>query len=167
MFIFFSQRFLAFCSLSWKSYFVKLVWQFSGSLQCLESLNLNGCQKITDAGVEAVAYACPKLKAFSIYWNVRCFSSSLTLVVEGSMILLPEVAFYLLRITDTSVKHLVKFCKDITCLNLSGCKVRYLICDIEFPLLIDGFHVILSNWHERQIIYQGVMWGFWGIRFVL
>ncbi|XP_078429889.1 RNI-like superfamily protein isoform X2 [Wolffia australiana] len=70
--------------------------KFSESLQLLENLNLNGCQKISDAGVQAIAYACPKLKAFSIYWNVR--------------------------ITDKSVKLLVNHCKEITSLNLSGCK---------------------------------------------
>ncbi|MQL94146.1 hypothetical protein Taro_026799 [Colocasia esculenta] len=70
--------------------------KFSQSLQFLESLNLNGCQKIFDEGVEAITYACPNLKTFSIYWNVR--------------------------ITDSSVKHLVKSCKGITNLNLSGCK---------------------------------------------
>lgn len=45
--------------------------QYSGSLQNLESLNLNGCQKISDKGIEIISSACPKLKVFSIYWNVR------------------------------------------------------------------------------------------------
>ncbi|CAA6659050.1 unnamed protein product [Spirodela intermedia] len=92
---------------------VHVTTKFSGSLQCLESLNLNGCQRITDAGVQAVAYACPKLKAFSIYWNVR--------------------------ITDTSVKHLVKFCKDITTLNLSGCKN---ISDQSLYLIAENFKAL-------------------------
>ncbi|XP_042939887.1 F-box protein At3g58530 isoform X3 [Carya illinoinensis] len=66
------------------------------SLQNLECLNLNGCQKISDKGIEAITNACPMLKVFSIYWNVR--------------------------ITDMGIKHLVKNCKYVTELNLSGCK---------------------------------------------
>uniref|UniRef100_A0A1D1XK87 F-box protein At3g58530 n=1 Tax=Anthurium amnicola TaxID=1678845 RepID=A0A1D1XK87_9ARAE len=83
---------------------------FFKSLQCLESLNLNGCQKVSDAGIEAVTYACPNLKAFSIYWNVR--------------------------ITDSSIKHLVKGCKKITTLNLSGCKN---ISDQSLYLIADNY----------------------------
>ncbi|ONK65578.1 uncharacterized protein A4U43_C07F38530 [Asparagus officinalis] len=66
------------------------------SLQGLECLNLNGCQKISDKGVDAITSVCPEFRTFSIYWNVR--------------------------ITDLSIKHLVKNCKHITDLNLSGCK---------------------------------------------
>ncbi|GLJ46472.1 hypothetical protein SUGI_0979400 [Cryptomeria japonica] len=66
------------------------------SFQDLKHFNLNGCQKFTDNGVEAIALASPKLKYLSIYWNVR--------------------------ITDQSIKHLVKNCNDIVSLNLSGCK---------------------------------------------
>ena len=47
------------------------------SLQGLESLNLNGCQKISDKGIEVITSCCPKLKVFSIYWNVRYFHISL------------------------------------------------------------------------------------------
>ncbi|KAL5976722.1 hypothetical protein ACLOJK_021055 [Asimina triloba] len=39
------------------------------SLQGLQTLNLNGCQKISDNGIEAITIASPKLKRFSIYWN--------------------------------------------------------------------------------------------------
>ncbi|KAK1412861.1 hypothetical protein QVD17_34430 [Tagetes erecta] len=70
--------------------------QFSGSLKNLEHLNLNGCQKISDSGIEAITKAAPSLKIFSIYWNVR--------------------------VTDVGVSHLVKNCKHIVDLNLSGCK---------------------------------------------
>nr|XP_010934275.1 F-box protein At3g58530 [Elaeis guineensis] len=66
------------------------------SLQGLESLNLNGCQKISDRGIEAITNVCPNLRALSIYWNVR--------------------------ITDLSIKHIAKNCKHIIDLNLSGCK---------------------------------------------
>ncbi|XP_015951181.1 F-box protein At3g58530 [Arachis duranensis] len=66
------------------------------SLQCLESLNLNGCQKISDTGIEAITSCCPQLKIFSIYWNVR--------------------------VTDTGLKQTVQNCKYIVDLNISGCK---------------------------------------------
>ncbi|XP_057422681.1 F-box protein At3g58530 [Lotus japonicus] len=66
------------------------------SLQSLESLNLNGCQKISDTGIEAITSCCPQLKTFSIYWNVR--------------------------VTDTSLLHTVRNCKHIVDLNISGCK---------------------------------------------
>ncbi|KAF5785683.1 putative leucine-rich repeat domain superfamily [Helianthus annuus] len=70
--------------------------QFSGALSNLEHLNLNGCQKISDNGIEAITKACPSLKIFSIYWNVR--------------------------VTDVGISHLVNNCKHIVDLNLSGCK---------------------------------------------
>ncbi|KAL2480481.1 F-box protein [Abeliophyllum distichum] len=66
------------------------------SLGNLEVLNFNSCQKISDNGVEFITYACPKLRAFSIYWNVR--------------------------VTDLGIKFLVKNCKHVIDLNLSGCK---------------------------------------------
>ncbi|KAF7818919.1 F-box protein [Senna tora] len=66
------------------------------SLQGLQSLNLNGCQKISDKGIEAITSCCPQLKCFSIYWNVR--------------------------VTDAGLIHLVKNCKRVVDLNLSGCK---------------------------------------------
>ncbi|KAI0529766.1 hypothetical protein KFK09_002324 [Dendrobium nobile] len=76
----------------------------------LESLNLNGCQKISDKGIEAVTIACPKLRIFSIYWNVR--------------------------VTDMSIKFLVKHCKHISYLNLSGCKS---ISDQSLLLIGDNY----------------------------
>jgi len=65
-------------------------------LQRVQCINLNACQKVTDSGVEAVTVACPKLKSFSIYWNVR--------------------------FTDLGVEYLVKNCNGIVSLNLSGCE---------------------------------------------
>ncbi|XP_068643078.1 F-box protein At3g58530 isoform X1 [Aristolochia californica] len=80
------------------------------SLQDLEALNLNGCQKISDHGIAAVTIACPNLKSFSIYWNVR--------------------------VTDLAIKHLVNNCRKITNLNLSGCKG---ISDQSLHLLSDNY----------------------------
>uniref|UniRef100_A0A7N0V0C4 F-box/LRR-repeat protein 15-like leucin rich repeat domain-containing protein n=2 Tax=Kalanchoe fedtschenkoi TaxID=63787 RepID=A0A7N0V0C4_KALFE len=68
----------------------------SDSLWNLESLNLNGCQKIGDQGIEVISSACPNLKVFSIYWNVR--------------------------VTDKGIIHLVQNSRHIIDLNLSGCK---------------------------------------------
>ncbi|PIN07811.1 hypothetical protein CDL12_19630 [Handroanthus impetiginosus] len=66
------------------------------SVKSLEILNMNGCQKISDMGIEFITSCCPKLKAFSIYWNVR--------------------------VSDLGIKNLVKNCKLVIDLNLSGCK---------------------------------------------
>ncbi|XP_031503179.1 F-box protein At3g58530 [Nymphaea colorata] len=65
-------------------------------LEDLQCLNLNGCQKISDDGVEAITSVCPKLQAFFIYWNMR--------------------------VTDVGIKYLTNNCKEIVDLNLSGCK---------------------------------------------
>ncbi|KAE8674292.1 F-box protein [Hibiscus syriacus] len=87
----------------------------SESLQDLESLNLNGCQKISDEGIEYITSCCPKLKVFSIYWNVR--------------------------VTDIGVKHLVKNCKYIVDLNFSGCKQ---LSDKSLQLVADNYQELES-----------------------
>ncbi|XP_057983670.1 F-box protein At3g58530 isoform X2 [Malania oleifera] len=80
------------------------------SLQNLQFLNLNGCQKISDMGIGVITSACPKLRVFSIYWNVR--------------------------VTDLGIEHVVKNCKHITDLNLSGCKN---ISDRSLQLVADSY----------------------------
>ncbi|GAA0169801.1 hypothetical protein LIER_24202 [Lithospermum erythrorhizon] len=67
-----------------------------GSLENLESLNLDCCENISNKGVRDVINTCPRLKKFSIGEN--------------------------LRVTDFCIKFLVKDCKCLTDLNLSGCK---------------------------------------------
>ncbi|XP_017255370.1 F-box protein At3g58530 [Daucus carota subsp. sativus] len=89
--------------------------KFNSSVQNLEHLNLNGCQKITDKGVEAITDACPKLKSFSIYWNVR--------------------------VSDLSMTYLVKNCKNIVDLNLSGCKN---ISDKSLELIASNYQLLES-----------------------
>ncbi|KAJ8900018.1 hypothetical protein K2173_024131 [Erythroxylum novogranatense] len=84
-------------------------------LQNLESLNLNGCQKISDDGLEAISNVCSKLKAFSIYWNVR--------------------------VTDVGIKHLVENCKHVVVLNLSGCKN---MSDKSLQLIADNYQDLES-----------------------
>ncbi|XP_028777572.1 F-box protein At3g58530 [Neltuma alba] len=87
----------------------------SDSLKGLDSLNLNGCQKISDEGVEAVTSCCPQLKTFSIYWNVR--------------------------LTDAGLRHLVKNCKGIVHLNISGCKN---ISDQSLEFIADNYSELES-----------------------
>ncbi|VFQ73958.1 unnamed protein product [Cuscuta campestris] len=89
--------------------------QCGDSLQNLATLNLNGCQKISDTGIEAITSICPKLKGFSIYWNVR--------------------------VTDAGIMHLVRNCKLVVDLNLSGCKN---ITDQALLLIADNYQEIDS-----------------------
>lgn len=81
-----------------------------GPLLSLQTLNLNGCQKISDKGVEAMTSVCPGLRELSMYWNVR--------------------------ITDLSIKHLLKNCRHVTTLNLSGCKN---ISDQSLSMIADNY----------------------------
>ncbi|XP_042022234.1 F-box protein At3g58530-like isoform X3 [Salvia splendens] len=66
------------------------------SVMNVETLNLNGCQKISDIGIGFVTSNCSRLKVFSIYWNVR--------------------------VSDLGIRNLVDNCKLVIDLNLSGCK---------------------------------------------
>ncbi|XP_023639164.1 F-box protein At3g58530 [Capsella rubella] len=85
------------------------------ALLSLKSLNLNGCQKISDSGIEDITSICPKLKVFSIYWNVR--------------------------VTDAGIKHLVKNCRHIIDLNLSGCKS---LTDKSMELVAESYQELQS-----------------------
>lgn len=85
-------------------------------LRNLESLNLNGCQKISDEGIDLITSTSPKLKAFSIYWNVR--------------------------VTDVGMKHLVRNCKLLNDLNLSGCK----------NITDQSLHLIAQNYLELEAL---------------
>uniref|UniRef100_A0A2C9V7P3 F-box/LRR-repeat protein 15-like leucin rich repeat domain-containing protein n=1 Tax=Manihot esculenta TaxID=3983 RepID=A0A2C9V7P3_MANES len=84
--------------------------------QDIEDRHLEVLQnKISDKGIEAITSACPKLKVFSIYWNVR--------------------------VTDLGIKHLVKNCKHVVDLNLSGCKN---ISDESLQLVADNYQDLES-----------------------
>ncbi|KAE8125304.1 hypothetical protein FH972_020128 [Carpinus fangiana] len=61
------------------------------SLQNLESLNLNGCQKISDKGIEAITSACPILKVFAIYWNVSLLPKLPRSIVKYLLTLCPPL----------------------------------------------------------------------------
>ncbi|PIA48654.1 hypothetical protein AQUCO_01400911v1 [Aquilegia coerulea] len=82
----------------------------SESLQDLETLNLNVCQKISDKGIQAVTSVCPNLKSFSIYWNVR--------------------------VTDLGIKKLSQNCRHLVNLNLSGCQS---ITDVGLNSIADNY----------------------------
>ncbi|XP_010524773.1 PREDICTED: F-box protein At3g58530 isoform X2 [Tarenaya hassleriana] len=85
------------------------------ALSNLDCLNLNGCQKISDKGIEAITSISPKLKVFSIYWNVR--------------------------VTDIGINHLVKNCTHIVDLNLSGCKN---LTDKSMQLVAETYQELVS-----------------------
>ncbi|KAF8403949.1 hypothetical protein HHK36_012056 [Tetracentron sinense] len=98
------------------------------SLQDLESLNLNVCQKISDKGIEAVTNSCLKLKALSIYWNVR--------------------------VTDLGIEHMVKNCKHMVDLNLSGCKIDIAaVLKCRFKNVSDkSLLLIAENYQELKFL---------------
>ncbi|KAG2650215.1 hypothetical protein PVAP13_1NG172400 [Panicum virgatum] len=77
-------------------HFIHLKEMSGISLENLEFLNLNACQKISDKGIEAGTCLCPNLQGLSIYWIVG--------------------------LTDSSIVHITKNCRHIVDLNLSGCK---------------------------------------------
>ncbi|KAL6540435.1 hypothetical protein OROMI_024318 [Orobanche minor] len=90
------------------------------SIKNLEVLNLNGCQKISDMGIELITCNCPKLKFFSIYWNVR--------------------------VSDLGISNLVKNCKLVVDLNLSGCKV------LRNNVTDESLKLIAYNYQELQLL---------------
>lgn len=99
-------------------------WLQSISLENLEFLNLNACQKISDKGIEAVTSLCPNLQRLAIYWIVGYISYWMfTSWIWICSSLLDILAFCCLRLTDSSIGHITKNCKQIVDLNLSGCKV--------------------------------------------
>ncbi|CAB68191.1 putative protein [Arabidopsis thaliana] len=119
-------RLLAALSLGVVDSHLKLVkTECPDALLSLEWLNLNVCQKISDNGIEAITSICPKLKVFSIYWNVR--------------------------VTDAGIRNLVKNCRHITDLNLSGCKIS------NIDLFVSGYIVklaVLSSGNDIAISFS-------------
>ncbi|CAF1847945.1 unnamed protein product [Brassica oleracea] len=104
--------------------------QCQNALLSLKCLNLNGCQKISDGGIEAITSICPNLKAISIYWNVR--------------------------VTDDCIRHLVNNCRTIIDLNLSGCKS---ITDKGMQLVAESYQDLESLNITRcvKITYDGLL----------
>ena len=67
------------------------------SLAKLKGLNLNGCQKISDSGLETIAkYCASRIVDLGVYWN--------------------------LKVSDKGVLSLASHCQNLVRLNLSGCK---------------------------------------------
>lgn len=62
----------------------------------LESLNLNGCQEVTEKTLVQVSEQCPNLTRIELYWNVK--------------------------VSDFGVRRIATGCRKLTFVNLSGCK---------------------------------------------
>ncbi|KAF3773319.1 F-box protein [Nymphaea thermarum] len=78
-------------------------------LEDLQCLNLNGCQKISDDGVEAITSVCPKLQAFFIYWNVRSSCGSDLRHTDTW------------NVTDKSLQLIANTYQEMKVLNLTRC----------------------------------------------
>ncbi|RYR70636.1 hypothetical protein Ahy_A02g004970 [Arachis hypogaea] len=117
------------------------------SLQCLESLNLNGCQKISDTGIEAITSCCPQLKNFpstgiftdEAYKKICLLEHLKFLDLCGAQNLSDEGLSYISKsknlaslnltclfgitgVTDKCLEELSKSCSDkITTLDVNGC----------------------------------------------
>ncbi|EOY09588.1 RNI-like superfamily protein isoform 4, partial [Theobroma cacao] len=87
------------------------------SLQGLESLNLNGCQKISDKGIEAITSCCHKLKVFSIYWN-NLSERSLQLVADHYQELESLNLTRCVKMTDSGLQQILIRCSFLRSLNL-------------------------------------------------
>ncbi|OAE21542.1 hypothetical protein AXG93_2543s1010 [Marchantia polymorpha subsp. ruderalis] len=92
----------------------------------LKKLNLNACQKVTDAGICAVASANPNLESFSIYWNLKC----LKLTDEGLIKLLTScenlTELYLYAIPNFTDKAYEKFSNTPRLKLLDVCGAQFL-----------------------------------------
>ncbi|EOA25795.1 hypothetical protein CARUB_v10019162mg [Capsella rubella] len=85
------------------------------ALLSLKSLNLNGCQKISDSGIEDITSICPKLKVFSIYWN-SLTDKSMELVAESYQEL---QSLNITSLTDKAYKK-ISLLADLRFLDLCG-----------------------------------------------
>ncbi|KAL0316892.1 UNVERIFIED_CONTAM: F-box protein [Sesamum radiatum] len=110
------------------------LWLCGQSVKNLEVLNLNGCQKISDLGIEFITYNCSKLKVFSIYWNVRC-----------------------IKLTDGGLQMILLKCSSLQSLNLYALssftdvaykKISFLI-HLRF-LDLCGAQPVWNSWGYRQ-----------------
>ncbi|KAF6151855.1 hypothetical protein GIB67_010429 [Kingdonia uniflora] len=123
------------------------VFQCVEALQSLEVLNLNGCQKISDNGIEAVTSVCPNLKTFSIYWNMSilldwcssyvrleqerlviligdltlCSSGILNMAMDGTKIYESNFDQTIFNITDESLYIIADSYQNMETLNLTRC----------------------------------------------
>ncbi|GAB2233084.1 hypothetical protein Droror1_Dr00002299 [Drosera rotundifolia] len=96
--------------------------KYSSSLQHLDNLNLNGCQKISDKGVEAITSVSPSLKIFSTYWNVRYVKNitdhSMQLIADNYQDLESLNITRCIRINDFGLDHILNSCSSLQSLNL-------------------------------------------------
>jgi F-box/leucine-rich repeat protein 2/20 len=106
-------------------HFVRLKEMGCTSLQELELLNINACQKVSDKGIETITSLCPNLRALSIYWIVG-YTISECFLCHTAPLVSNWWTFCFHRLTDLTIRHIVQNCKHIVDLNLSGCKVMSL-----------------------------------------
>ncbi|KAJ8448549.1 hypothetical protein Cgig2_012193 [Carnegiea gigantea] len=92
----------------------------SSSLENVEILNLNGCQKISDRGIEAIASACLNLRVFSIYWNVRYNLSdkSMQLIADTYQELESLNITRCIKVSDQGLQFVLRKCSLLQSLNL-------------------------------------------------
>ncbi|WZZ52049.1 hypothetical protein YC2023_052156 [Brassica napus] len=91
--------------------------QCQNALLSLKCLNLNGCQKISDGGIEAITSICPNLKAISIYWN-SITNKGMQLVAESYQDLEPLNITRCVKITYDGLLHVLHKCSTLQTLNL-------------------------------------------------
>jgi len=86
------------------------------------SLNLNGCQQITDLGLEYVAERCRFLSVVECYWNTNISGAAISKILQscGSNILKVNLSGCQ-SVTDDALKTLVKFCPNTVYLDITRC----------------------------------------------
>lgn len=112
------------------------------SLQELELLNINACQKVSDKGIETITSLCPNLRALSIYWIVG-YTISECFLCHTAPLVSNWWTFCFHRLTDLTIRHIVQNCKHIVDLNLSGCKVMSLSAFPSWQYVL--FHIFLDQ----------------------
>ncbi|THU45476.1 hypothetical protein C4D60_Mb02t18330 [Musa balbisiana] len=128
------------------------------TLQDLQHLNLNGCQKISDRGIEAITACCPKLRSLSVYWNVSIqngliyysFNMSLSLNVQRTETTLQDLQHLNLngcqKISDRGIEAITACCPKLRSLsvywNVSAISIGKLqnITDHSLNLIADSYH---------------------------
>lgn len=92
-------------------------------LGCLQSLNLDGCQSIDDAGLIVVAQCCPNLRRFSLYWNVRVTDKGVCRILRAqqSNALRDLNLSGCKHITDDTVQRVVSKAPKLEILDITRC----------------------------------------------
>lgn len=96
--------------------------RLSEVLHALKNININGCQRVTDRGVEAIARSSARsLVSIELYWNLLLTDAAVK-ALSGQC---PELRSVNLsgckHITDASLFALAEGCRSVTDLNLTRC----------------------------------------------